>query len=48
MKIDIGKLISATWMLLMIIILFLILRDVNYVMQLLHAYVTMAVEIVKH
>tara|TARA_R100001530_G_scaffold3279_1_gene4913 strand:+ start:1469 stop:1615 length:147 start_codon:yes stop_codon:yes gene_type:complete len=48
MKIDIGKLISATWMLLMIIILFLILRDVNYVMQLLHAYVSMAVEIVKH
>jgi len=48
MKIDISKLISIAWMILMIILLFLILRDVNYMMQLIHAYVSMAVEIVRH
>tara|TARA_R100000808_G_scaffold19230_1_gene41822 strand:- start:868 stop:1014 length:147 start_codon:yes stop_codon:yes gene_type:complete len=48
MKIDISKLISIAWMILIIIILFLILRDVNYIMQLVHAYVSMAVEIARH
>ena len=48
MKIDIGKLISIVWMILIIILLFLILRDVNYIMQLFHAYVSMAAEIVRH
>ena len=48
MKIDIGKLISIVWMIVMIILLFLILRDVNYIMQLFHAYVSMAAEIVRH
>ena len=48
MKIDIDKLISIAWMILIIILLFLILRDVNYIMQLFHAYVSMAAEIVRH
>ena len=48
MKIDISKLISITWMILTIVVLFLIFRDVNYMMQLIHAYVSMAVEIARH
>ena len=48
MKIDIGKLISIAWMVLMLITLILILRDVNYIMQLLHAYISMAMEISKY
>lgn len=48
MKIDISKLISIAWMVLMAVILFLIFRDINYIMQLVHAYISMAVEIARH
>tara|TARA_Y100001963_G_scaffold149747_1_gene229721 strand:+ start:1655 stop:1801 length:147 start_codon:yes stop_codon:yes gene_type:complete len=48
MKIDISKLISISWMVLILITLILIFRDVNYTMQLLHAYVSMAMEIARH
>ena len=47
MKTDLGKLIALVWMIFTAYILFEIYRDINYLTDLMHAYVKMAVEIAK-
>ena len=47
MKIDIGKFFMLIWMATIGYFIYLILVDVNYLTQLIHAYMSMAVESIK-
>ena len=47
MKIDIGKFFTFLWMTAIGYFVYLILVDINYLTQLVHAYLSMAVESIK-
>ena len=48
MKSDLGKLIMVIWLSVMVYFTYEIWIDVNYIADLMHAYVSMAMQHVKH
>ena len=48
MNISITKLIIFIWMIAIVYMLYLICYDVRFLANLIHAYISMAMEIVKH
>ena len=46
MKTDLIKLISLIWMVGMAYMMYIMLADVQYLTQLIHAYITLAMEII--
>jgi len=48
MNISLTKLITGIWMGAMGYMLYIVVADVQYLTKLIHAYISMAMEIVKH
>ena len=48
MKTDLGKLIMFIWMAAMMYLMYRMYIDLNYMTDLVHAYISMAVEHIRH